>query len=87
DAALLLIAADEGVQEQSRRHCHMLSMLGIDQVTVIVNKMDLVDYDQEVFDEIVDEYSAFLEGIGVEPRNFVPTSAREGDNVTDPPTE
>jgi len=85
DAALLLIAADEGVQEQSRRHCHMLSMLGIDQVTVIVNKMDLVDYERETFEAIVDEYSEFLEQIGVEPRNFVPTSAREGDNVVDPP--
>jgi len=87
DAALLLIAADEGVQEQSRRHCHMLSMLGIDQVTVIVNKMDLVDYDEETFGEIVEEYGDFLEQIGVEPRNFVPTSAREGDNVVDPPVE
>jgi bifunctional enzyme CysN/CysC len=87
NAALLLIAADEGVQEQSRRHCHMLSMLGIDQVTVIVNKMDLVDYDRETFDEIVDEYSQFLEGIGVEPRNFVPTSAREGDNVVGDPND
>jgi bifunctional enzyme CysN/CysC len=87
DAALLLIAADEGVQEQSRRHCYMLSMLGIDQVTVIVNKMDLVDYDEETYEEIVAEYSEFLEKIGVEPRNFVPTSARDGDNVVDPPTE
>ena len=87
DAALLLIAADEGVQEQSRRHCYMLSMLGIEQVTVIVNKMDLVDYDEDVFNDIVEEYSEFLEQIGVEPQNFVPTSAREGDNVVEDPIE
>ncbi|MFB6264011.1 MAG: sulfate adenylyltransferase subunit 1 [Bradymonadaceae bacterium] len=87
DAALLLIAADEGVQEQSRRHCYMLSMLGIEQVTVAVNKMDLVDYDQERYENIVEEYRTFLEEIGVEPRSFVPVSAREGDNLVDPPEE
>lgn len=81
DAALLVIAADEGVQEQSRRHGHMLSMLGIDQVAVVVNKMDLVDYRREVFDEITAEYTAFLEKLGIEPETFIPISAREGDNV------
>ena len=87
DAALLLIAADEGVQEQSRRHCHMLSMLGIEQVTVVVNKMDLVDYDEARFHEIVSEYTEFLNEIGVEPSSFIPVSAREGDNVSTPPDE
>lgn len=87
DSALLLIAADEGVQEQSRRHGHMLSMLGIDQVTVVINKMDLVDYDEDVYDNIVAEYREFLDGIGIEPRQFVPTSAREGDNLTTDPIE
>jgi bifunctional enzyme CysN/CysC len=87
EAALLLIAADEGVQEQSRRHGYMLSMLGIDQVSVVINKMDIPDYSEERFEEIVDEYTEFLDGIGIEPRNFVPTSAREGDNVVDAPTE
>ncbi len=87
DSALLLIAADEGVQEQSRRHGHMLSMLGIDQVTVVINKMDLVDYDEETYNQIVDEYSEFLHSIDIEPRRFVPTSARDGDNLTTEPTE
>lgn len=80
-AALLLIAADEGVREQSRRHGYMLSLLGIKDVVVVVNKMDLVDYDQGVFDEIETEYREFLGQIGVEPRAFVPISAREGDNI------
>ena len=52
DAAVLLIAANEGVQEQSRRHGYLLSLLGIKQVVVAVNKMDLVDYSEEVFDEL-----------------------------------
>ena len=81
DAALLLIAANEGIQEQSRRHCHMLSMLGIDQVAVVVNKMDLVDYDEGTFDEIEAQYREFLVEIGVHPITFIPISAREGDNI------
>lgn len=81
DAALLLIAANEGVREQSRRHGYMLSLLGIKQVAVVVNKMDAVDYSQEVFDKIETEYRAFLAEVGVEPKIFVPVSARQGDNL------
>lgn len=81
EAALLVIDADEGVQENSRRHGYMLSMLGIKQVTVLVNKMDLVDYKQQVFDDIVLEYTDFLKKIEVETSSFIPVSGREGDNV------
>ena len=81
DAALLLIAANEGVREQSRRHGYLLSLLGIRQVAVVVNKMDLVNYDQAVFDAIEKEYREFLAGFKVEPRVFIPISAREGVNV------
>ena len=81
DAAVLLIAANEGVQEQSRRHGYLLSLLGIRQVVVAVNKMDLVGYSQEVFEEVCTEYRAFLAQIGVEARAFVPISARNGVNV------
>jgi bifunctional enzyme CysN/CysC len=81
DAAFLLIAANEGVQEQSRRHGTLLSLLGLKQVVVLVNKMDLVNYDQKVFDKIEDEYREFLKGLNVEPLAFVPMSAREGANV------
>lgn len=81
DAAFLLIAANEGVQEQSRRHGTLLSLLGLKQVVVLVNKMDLVGYDQKVYDKIEAEYRAFLKGLGVEPMAFVPMSAREGANV------
>lgn len=81
DAAVLLIAANEGVREQSKRHGYLLSLLGIKQVVVAVNKMDLVDYSQEVFEQVVKDYSAFLKEIGLEARTFVPISARNGYNV------
>ena len=81
DAALLLIAANEGVREQSRRHGYLLSLLGLKQVAVVVNKMDLVGYDENVFNDIETEYRAFLAGFGVTPHVFIPISAREGANV------
>ena len=81
DAAVLLIAANEGVREQSRRHGYLLSLLGIKQVVIAVNKMDLVDWSQEKFDALQTEYKAFLAQIGLEARLFVPVSARKGDNV------
>lgn len=84
EAALLVIDAKEGVQENSRRHGYMLSLLGIGQIVVLVNKMDLVNYDQKVFEKIVAEYSAFLGQIQVKPITFVPISAREGDNLVFP---
>lgn len=88
DAAVLLIAANEGVREQSRRHGYLLSLLGIKQVVVAVNKMDLVGYSREKFEAVVAEYKAFLAQIGLEARHFVPISAKNGYNVatvTSPP--
>ncbi len=82
EAGLLVIDAYEGIQENSRRHGYMLSMLGIKQIAILVNKMDLVNYDQKVYDAIVKEYREFLEKIDVEPKCFIPVSGREGDNIT-----
>jgi len=81
EAALLVIDANEGVRENSRRHGYMLSMLGIKQVAVLVNKMDLVDYNRQVFEEIVKEYTEFLEKINIDPETFIPVSGMNGDNV------
>lgn len=81
DAALLMIDADQGVRRQSRHHGYLLQLLGVREVAVAVNKMDLVDYDPARFREIESEYRAYLEGIGVTPRQIIPISAREGDNV------
>jgi bifunctional enzyme CysN/CysC len=82
EAALLVIDAKEGVQENSRRHGTLLSMLGIRQVVILVNKMDLVGYDPAVFESIRKEYTAFLGEVGIKPRGFVPISARDGVNLT-----
>ena len=81
DAAVLLIAANEGIQEQSKRHGYLLSLLGIRQVVVAVNKMDLVGFRQDVFEQVVKDYTAFLKDIGLEARAFIPISARSGINV------
>lgn len=80
-AALLVIDAKEGVQENSRRHGYMLSMLGIKQVAVVINKMDLVDYSQEIFEAVKEEYLKFLKQINIEPKFVLPISAFEGDNI------
>lgn len=81
EAALLLIDANEGIKEQSKRHGYLLHLLGVRQVAVVVNKMDLEDYSQEVFDRIEKEYREYLGEIGVEPTFVIPVSAREGDNI------
>jgi len=82
EAAFLVIDADEGVQENSRRHGYILSMLGIRQLCVIVNKMDLVDYSKKVYSQVVRKYSKFLKNIDIEGVTFIPVSGREGDNIS-----
>jgi bifunctional enzyme CysN/CysC len=81
EAALLVIAADEGVQENSKRHGYLVSMLGIRQVVVLLNKMDLVGYDRKTFDALSAEYEAFLSKLRVKPISFIPVSARDGENL------
>ena len=81
EAALLVIDAYEGVRENSRRHGYLVSMLGISQVVVLVNKMDLVGYDEGVFENIRKEYNEFLARIDINPIEYIPVSARNGDNI------
>ena len=81
EAALLVIDANEGIKENSKRHGYLLSMLGIKQLCVLVNKMDLVDYDKDRYDEIVKEYSKFLAQINVMPSYFIPVSGINGENI------
>ncbi|MBN2046818.1 MAG: GTP-binding protein [Anaerolineaceae bacterium] len=82
EAAVLVIDAKEGVQENSRRHGYLLWMLGIKQIVVLINKMDLVDYQESVYNAVRDEYTKFLNEIGVEPMFYIPVSGKEGDNVS-----
>ena len=84
DAALLLIDALEGVQEQSRRHAYLASFLGVRSILVLINKMDLVDYSEDRFQAIATAYRAFLAGIDVTPVAILPVAARAGDNVVAP---
>lgn len=81
EAALLVIDAKEGVRENSKRHGYLLSMLGIKQITVLVNKMDLAEYSQARFEEIEKEYREFLKSINVEPISFIPVSGFFGENI------
>ncbi|MBL0318661.1 MAG: adenylyl-sulfate kinase [Alphaproteobacteria bacterium] len=81
EAALLIIDAKEGVKEQSKRHGYLLHLLGVRQIAVAVNKMDLVGYDENVFRQIEQEYREYLKDIGVVPTYIIPISAREGDNI------
>src|SRR5512136_1306692 len=78
EAGLLVIDVAEGVRENSRRHGYLMSMLGIRQIAVCVNKMDLVGYRQAAFEAVREEYGQFLAKIGLEPKAFIPISAREG---------
>lgn len=81
EAAILLIDAHEGIAENTKRHAFMLSLLGIHQIVVAINKMDLVNYEQSKFFELKNEYSKFLESIGIIPIAYVPISARNGINL------
>ncbi|MEG2539028.1 MAG: GTP-binding protein [Clostridium sp.] len=83
DVAFLLIDANEGIQEQSKRHCYILSLLGIKTVYVIVNKMDIVDYSKERFEEVRDEFNVFLSNLNIYPKDYIPVSAYYGDNLTE----
>lgn len=83
DLAIILIDARYGVQTQTKRHSFIASLLGIKHIVVAVNKMDLKDFDQGVFEQIKADYLAFADKIGLRPTTleFVPMSALKGDNV------
>ena len=83
EAALLLIDAGHGVQQQSRLHGFLLHLLGIRQLVVLVNKMDITDFSATRFTAIRREFSDYLEGIGVVPAHFIPIAARGGDNIVE----
>jgi bifunctional enzyme CysN/CysC len=81
DGAVLIIDAQEGVRDQTRRHGYLLHLLGVKQVAVVVNKMDRVGFASERFNEIAAEISAHLTGLGIAPSAIIPISARDGDGV------
>ncbi|HEX2817689.1 MAG TPA: GTP-binding protein, partial [Phenylobacterium sp.] len=84
DAAVILIDARKGVLTQTRRHSYLVSLLGIRHVVLAINKMDLVDWSQARFDEIVADYRTFAEKIGIKAFTAIPMSALRGENITEP---
>ena len=84
DFAVLLVDARKGLLAQTRRHAAIVSMLGIRDVVLAVNKMDLVGYDQAIFDRIVGDFHALLDRLGPLQVTAIPVCARDGDNVTRP---
>ncbi len=84
DLALILVDASKGIRTQTKRHAFIVSLLGIQHVILAVNKMDLVDYDQSVFEEICDEFRQFAAKLDIPDIRFVPLSALKGDNVVEP---
>ncbi len=83
DVAIILLDARNGIQQQSRRHAFIASLLRIPHLMVCVNKMDLVDYDAAVFDAIVDEFTSFAAKLEIGDLIFLPISALHGDNVVE----
>src|SRR3970040_894854 len=84
DAAVILVDARKGVLTQTRRHSYLVSLIGIRNVVVAINKMDLVGYDEATFRTIVADSSEFAKQLGIEDITFIPMSAFKGDNVTGP---
>jgi len=81
EAGVLIVDVKEGVRQQTRRHAYILSLLGFNQVVVVLNKMDLVDYSQEHFDNTKNDVEKFLDSINIKPLYCIPISAVSGDNV------
>jgi len=82
DLAVILIDARQGILTQTRRHSYLAHLLGIQHIVLAVNKMDLVDYDQDRFDEIVGQYREFADDLGMKAFTAIPLSGLAGDNVT-----
>lgn len=83
DVAIILIDARKGILTQTRRHSFIVSLLGIEHVVVAINKMDLVDYSEDTFNEISASYGALADELGIKNTYYMPVSALDGDNVVD----
>ena len=81
DAAILVVDATEGVREQTKRHAYLLSLLGLKQVAVVINKMDMAGHDNETFNKVSKEVEDYLGSIGITPNFILPISARHGDMI------
>ncbi|MBU89915.1 adenylyl-sulfate kinase [Candidatus Woesearchaeota archaeon] len=81
NAAILIIDSNDGIQEQTKRHAYILSMLGLRQVIVVVNKMDITGYNSVKFNKIKEDILKFLSKLNIRPKYIIPISAIKGDNI------
>ena len=81
DLAIILIDARKSILQQTKRHSFIANLLGIKHILVAVNKMDLVDYSQDIFDEIKGDYKLIADNLGITDLSFIPISALKGDNI------
>ncbi|WMC09235.1 sulfate adenylyltransferase subunit CysN [Oceanimonas pelagia] len=84
DAAILMVDARKGILTQTRRHSYLMSLLGIRQVVVAINKMDLVNYSEDTFRKIKEDYAQFAEQLNLDNITYIPMSAFKGDNIVEP---
>ncbi len=84
DLAVILVDATKGLVAQTRRHTHLVALMGISQVILAVNKLDLVDYDRAVFTGLAEDYRSFAAATGIDSVTAIPLSATEGVNLTEP---
>jgi elongation factor 1-alpha len=84
EAAILIVDANEGVREQTKRHAYILGMLGLEQVIAVINKMDAVNYDQKRFEAVKNDVTALLKMVAYKPEDmlFIAASAFQGANIS-----
>ncbi len=81
EAAVLIVDAKEGIQEQTKRHAYILGMLGLEQIIVVINKMDIIKFSQKKFNNLAKDITTFLNNINIKPTLIIPISAQNGDFV------
>ncbi|MFM7854280.1 MAG: GTP-binding protein, partial [Flammeovirgaceae bacterium] len=79
DVGVLLVDANDGMQEQTRKHAYLLHLLGIDKVIIAINKMDKVGYDEKIYKQVAVECESYIKQVGLNPINTIPISAYHGD--------
>jgi bifunctional enzyme CysN/CysC len=84
DVAILMVDARKGILTQTRRHSFLVNLIGIRHIVVAINKMDLVDYSEKTFNQIVEDYTEFAKQLGIQNITFIPISAFKGDNIIEP---
>ena len=86
ELAILMVDARHGIVTQTRRHSTIVHLLGVDKIVLAINKMDLVNYDEDTYNRILNDYQTFASDIGISEFTAIPVSALNGDNITESST-